>query len=429
MSFPAYPSYKDSGIEWLGQIPESWSAKRLRRIAKLNPSKSEISQLDSGAHLTFLPMESIGDDGNLSLDRTRPLSEVESGYTYFREDDVAIAKITPCFENGKGAVMRGLTGGAGFGTTELIVVRPNKVDVSSEYLHLIFTSIPFRQHGEASMYGAGGQKRVPDDFVRDFELPLPPIWEQSAIAKFLNYETAKICALIDEQEKLISLLSEKRSAVIFEAVTKGLDASQQLKQSQVNWIGAIPTHWQVKRLRYICSITTGNGDTIDASDGGEFDFFVRSQTIEKLPTYTHECEAILTAGDGVGVGKVFHYTTGKFSFHQRVYMMSGFDGVMGKFLFHFMKENFGKVVLDGGAKSTVDSLRRPMFLDFPVSVPPLDEQQEICDYISCEENKFDALIDEAKKSIELLMERKFVLIASAVTGKIDVRGFVAPPVQ
>ena len=108
MSFPRYPAYKDSGVAWLGDVPSHWTVKRLRRAVQLNPSKSETAALSRSEEVTFLPMEAIGEDGSLVLDRLRPIGELESGYTYFAEGDVAIAKITPCFENGKGAVMRGL---------------------------------------------------------------------------------------------------------------------------------------------------------------------------------------------------------------------------------------------------------------------------------------------------------------------------------
>ncbi|HNW36804.1 MAG TPA: restriction endonuclease subunit S, partial [Candidatus Ozemobacteraceae bacterium] len=108
MSFPRYPKYKDSGIAWLGKVPEHWEVKRLRFVAELNPSKSEIRALDRDIKVSFLPMEAIGDDGSLNLEREKAVGEVETGYTYFRDGDVAVAKITPCYENGKGALMKGL---------------------------------------------------------------------------------------------------------------------------------------------------------------------------------------------------------------------------------------------------------------------------------------------------------------------------------
>ena len=244
MSFPRYPKYKDSGVEWLGEVPEHWQVKRLRFVAELNPSKSEIGDLDRETLVSFLPMEAIGDDGSLNLDRERTLGEVETGYTYFRDGDVTVAKITPCFENGKGALMRGLVNGIGFGTTELIVARPRTGEVIGTYLHYLFISADFRCLGESHMYGAGGQKRVPDAFVRDFASAFPPIVEQRLITSFLDRETAKIDALIAEQQRLIELLKEKRQAVISHAVTKGLNPDAPMKNSGIEWLGEVPRHWE-----------------------------------------------------------------------------------------------------------------------------------------------------------------------------------------
>ena len=214
---------KDSGVEWLGDVPEHWSVRRLRFIANLNPSKSECSNIGEDEEVSFLPMEAIGDDGSLNLEHVKPINEVNSGYTYFRNGDVTIAKITPCFENGKGAVMSGLKGHIGFGTTELIVVRPEQNISISEYIHLIFVSAYFRKLGESWMYGAGGQKRVPDEFVRNFKIGVPPVDEQRTIVALLDTETSRMDILVQEAENGINLLRERRMTLISDAVTGKID--------------------------------------------------------------------------------------------------------------------------------------------------------------------------------------------------------------
>ncbi len=218
---PSVPM-QDSGIEWIGQVPKHWRLSRLRFIAKLNPSKSEIGEQPE-LNVSFLPMEAIGDDGTLMLNQTRPVSEVFTGYTYFRDNDVTIAKITPCFENGKGAVMRNLCSGLGFGTTELIVVRPETTKVLSQYLYWLFRSTQFRRIGEGHMYGAGGQKRVPDDFVRDYYLGVPGLPEQGKICEFLEEELSKIDVLNTKAQQSIGLIRERRAALISAAVTGKID--------------------------------------------------------------------------------------------------------------------------------------------------------------------------------------------------------------
>jgi type I restriction enzyme S subunit len=218
---------KPSGIEWLGEVPEHWEVKRLRFVANLNPSKSEISDLEKDTVVSFLPMEAVGDDGTLTLDKEKTIAELETGYTYFRDGDVTIAKITPCYENGKGALMGGLTNGIGFGTTELIVARPMPSQTTGNYLHYLFISQEFRDLGESHMYGAGGQKRVPDDFVRNFATSIPPLPEQIAIVDFLETELAKFDTLTAEAQRAIDLLQERRTALISAAVTGQIDVRRQ----------------------------------------------------------------------------------------------------------------------------------------------------------------------------------------------------------
>ena len=206
-----YPSYAPSKVPWLGDVPNHWKVERIRFRATLNPGASK--QLDANACVSFLPMEDIGEDGVLRLERVRAVEEVSSGYTYFEEGDVAVAKITPCFENGKGAVMRGLRGDVGFGTTELIVMRPAE-SVASKWLYYLTMCQVFRSPGEAMMLGAGGQKRVPDLFVKDYAAAFPSIDEQHAIAEYLETETARIDELVREKEGLVGLLDEARGSFI-----------------------------------------------------------------------------------------------------------------------------------------------------------------------------------------------------------------------
>ncbi|WP_372613813.1 hypothetical protein [Halomonas sp.] len=251
MSFSRYPEYKDSGIEWLGEVPAHWQVKRMRFVATLNPSKAEVRHLSGTREVSFIPMEAVGEEGSLDLTQSRPIGDVIDGYTYLSEGDVTFAKITPCFENGKGAIMRGLHEGVGFGTTELTVARPNASLVTGDYLYRVISSRPFRELGESHMYGAGGQKRVPDDFLRNFEIAWPSVSEQATIAAFLDHETARIDSLVEEQQRLIALLKEKRQTVISHAVTKGLDPDVPMRDSGVEWLGEVPTHWDVIALRRI----------------------------------------------------------------------------------------------------------------------------------------------------------------------------------
>jgi type I restriction enzyme S subunit len=265
----AYPKYKFSGVEWLGDVPEHWGVKRARFVLTLNPSKQEVRKYAQDVDVTFLPMESVGEDGSLSIEETRPLAEVSSGYTYFAEGDVTFAKITPCFENGKGAIMRNLLNSFGFGTTELTVLREGK-NLNNIFLYYVTISNEFRKNGEAWMYGAGGQKRVPDDFVREFRFAWPSSLEQQAIAEYLDRETSQIDELITKKQKMIELLKEKRTAMISHVVTKGLNPNVKLKSSGVEWLGDVPEHWEIKPIKWIVvmPITDGPHETPEILDGG-----------------------------------------------------------------------------------------------------------------------------------------------------------------
>ena len=195
--------------------------------------------------------------------------------------------------------------------------------------------------------------------------------------------------------------------------------SPSMKDSGVGWIGEIPDHWNILRMRFLCDITTGGRDTQDAEEDGQYPFFVRSQTIERISTWSFDGEAVLTSGDGVGVGKIFHHFIGKLEFHQRVYLFHNFRRVLGRFLYYFIKENLYKVVLEGAAKSTVDSLRRVMLQDFPITFPSIDEQQAVADFLDRKTAQIDSLIAKKQRMIELLGEKRQALISQAVTKGLD----------
>lgn len=191
------------------------------------------------------------------------------------------------------------------------------------------------------------------------------------------------------------------------------------KHSGIEWIGEIPKHWEINRMKYLCDIGTGDKDTENAVDEGEFPFFVRSQTIERINSYSFDGEAILTAGDGVGVCKVWHHINGKFDYHQRVYRMSDFKKVNGKFLFYFLKQNFGLEVKKLSAKSTVDSLRRPMFQNFPVAFGTEEESIAIANYLDKKTAEIDILIEKKQQLIQLYKEERTATINQAVTKGLD----------
>lgn len=194
---------------------------------------------------------------------------------------------------------------------------------------------------------------------------------------------------------------------------------KKIKELDVPWLGKIPEDWMVLKLKFICKINTGSKDTQDKLSDGKYPFFVRSSNIENLNEFTHDEEAIMTAGDGAGVGKVFHYYKGKFAAHQRVYIFSGFKNVCGKYLYYYLMSNLKFEVLLGGAKSTVDSIRKPMLSEFPVVFPELEEQKKIVRYLDAKNDQMDNLIKSKEKSIELLRQQRQAIITEAITKGLD----------
>lgn len=208
---------KDSGIEWLGEIPEHWEVKRLKDVAKINPSKKQDLK-ESDLNVVFLPMEKVHEDGTIDCVMRRPVADLWNGFTYFERSDILVAKITPCFENGKGALLTQLETNFGFGSTEFHVLRA--VSVNSEFLYFVTRSELFMKIGEAFMVGAAGQKRVPTGFVSEFTFPFPPtIEEQQGIVHKIETESIRIETQIARTRKLIDLLTEYRTALISEVVT------------------------------------------------------------------------------------------------------------------------------------------------------------------------------------------------------------------
>ena len=226
---PNFPM-KDSGIDWLGEVPAHWIVSRLKPFIILNPSKQEISKFSLDTEVTFVPMEAVNESGIVDYSRIKIISECMAGYTYFRDGDVLLAKITPCFENGKAALVDGLNNGIGFGSTEFHVLRANS-NIDSHYLAYIVQSDPFRKLGEASMIGAAGQKRVPESFILNFKQAFPPIDEQVEIANFLDREISNIDKIINKLNQQITIIQEYRQALITAAVTGQIDVREKLAVS------------------------------------------------------------------------------------------------------------------------------------------------------------------------------------------------------
>ncbi|MBJ7374400.1 MAG: restriction endonuclease subunit S [Pseudomonas sp.] len=444
-----YPAYKDSGVEWLGEVPEHWMLMPIKHLALLNPRKSGFAG-DTNQLCSFVPMEKLK-TGVVQLDEERPIEEVIGGYTYFEDGDVLQAKVTPCFENMNVAIAKGLTNGIGFGSSEINVLRPCK-GVNTEYLFYRVQEGSYMSFCTSSMIGAGGLKRVPTDVINNFKIAAPELFEQIQIARFLDHETARIDALIEEQQRLIQLLKEKRQAVISHAVTKGLDPTVPMKDSGVEWLGKVPAHWNVTRSKFVFRLVSGyafkseffqkNGDGEKVLiTPGSFDelgklYFSEKSTVQYEGEWQSQFE--LKVGDLVMVLTDLSYKKlilGRAAFverddallNQRIAKVIITPKVKDNYLWFVINSDVMREQLKLTASgATVFHTSPEKVGDCWMALPPEKEQLEITAFIEKFHFKLDKLIQQVIDTINLLSERRTALISAAVTGKIDVRGWQPP---
>jgi type I restriction enzyme S subunit len=365
--------------------------------------------------------------------------------------DVVVAKITPCFENGKGALAHGLKNGVGFGTTELHVLRAGgRLDAG--FLFYLTISHTFRALGESEMYGAGGQKRVPPEFAKDFRVPLPSLSEQRDIARFLDAKTAQIDMLLARKRQLIDKLKEERSALISRTVTRGLPAAvakakgvppnPKTRDSGVEWLGDIPAHWRPMRAKHLCSaIVDCKNRTPEYFDDGEYlvarttdvrDGAISFETMyrtdeENFREWTargapSRQDVLFTREAPAGEAALFDGSRPMCLGQRMMYFRTNPTLLNPRFLVNWVYGSAARgyiASLSGG--STVTHLRVGQVLDFPIATPPIAEQVAIADFLGERTLELDALTSTALQVIERLIEYRQALIAAAVTGKVDVR--------
>jgi type I restriction enzyme S subunit len=435
VQYSAYPQYSTEGF------PVNWERKRLRFALRMNPSKTEIG-LNASDLVSFVPMDAVGEYGGLRLSEERELGEIGGGYTYFRDDDVVVAKITPCFENGKGALAKGLKNRTAFGTTELHVMRAHQDQILPKFLFYLTISNLFRKMGESEMFGAGGQKRVPESFFKDFRAGLPSRDEQQSIARFLDFKTAQIDALIAKKKSLLEKLDEKRTALISHAVTKGIAPSVPMKDSGVVWVGRIPSHWTIRRLKEVGSLMGGAGfphDLQNVQDEelyfykvGDLSLSENGKTLLSSPhTISRETAKALRASVIPNESIVYAKIGAALLLNRRrmttsdccidnnmtAYVVNR-DRVSPDWAFYWLTTiDFAEHVNPGAVPSFSEGYQSVL----SIPLPPIDEQQSIVSFLEEHTTKIDVQVKKIEAVIERLLEYRSAIITNAVTGKIDVR--------
>jgi type I restriction enzyme S subunit len=451
--YKAYPEYKDSGVEWLGEIPDHWTTLAIKHVAQINPSKSCISIEKMKGMCSFIPMEKLKFN-SLSLDEVKDVSDVYNGYTYFENEDILIAKVTPCFENKNMVVAHDLHNGIGFGSSEIYVLRCNDI-IKNNFLFYRLQEDNFMSIAEGAMTGAGGLKRVPSELLNNFKFGLPGKKEQSIIVNFLKHETAKIDNLIEKQKQLIELLKEKRQAVISHAVTKGLHPDVPMKDSGVEWLGEVPEHWNVIKLKYLintfeqgwspqCEARLAEKNEygvlkVGCVNSGYFEPLEHKalpSNLEPQKQYLVKKNDLLISRANtkelVGSSSVVDKDYDNLILCDKLYRIRFNKLANPHFISEFIRTPTVRKQIElsaSGASHSMQNIGQDTIKELFVALPPDGETQQLIVFIRDKISSFDSSIDLSHRQIVFLQERRSALISAAVTGKIDVRDWVASETQ
>jgi type I restriction enzyme, S subunit len=379
-----------------GQLPVGWKVKKLGEVCDIKPPKEEARQKLSDADLvSFVPMSDLGiQSKTITLNDNKLLSEVIGSYTYFADNDVLLAKITPCFENGKLGIAQNLTNGVGFGSSEYIVFR-SKGTIEPEYLFYFLSQDSFRNSGAHVMTGAVGHKRVPKDFIENYPILLPQIPEQKRVVAILDEAFEGIDKAIANAENNLANAHE-----LFESYLQNLDAEKE-------------------PLGNLVDIKTGKLDANAATENGQYPFFTCSRDIYKIDSFAFDCEAILLAGNNaVGDFNVKHYK-GRFNAYQRTYVITinKENRIFYRYLYFQILKSLKKFKLQSVGAGT-KFLKMGMIQGLQIALPTIEKQQEIIfmlDKLESETQRLEAIY---RKKITALNELKQSILQKAFTGEL-----------
>ncbi len=427
MSFPKYPKYKDSGVAWLGAVPEHWGVTRLKYVVRIITEKADTRR-------NPVALENIeGWSGRFIASS----SEFEGEGTAFRRGDLLFGKLRPYLAK------LFLAEDDGEAVGDFHVMRPTAAEVNGRFVQFQMLTPTFIDIVNGSTFGSK-MPRASWESVGTMPFLLPPKSEQSAIASFIEHEAAKIDALVAEQEKLIALLKEKRQAVISRAVTKGLNPSAPMKDSGIQWLGQIPAHWEIRPLKKIARVNTGVAKGKDLSgiktvtvpylrvanvQDGYLDLEeVANIDIPERDLARYELrsgDVLMNEGgdfDKLGRGCVWDGQISPCITQNHVFAVRP-EAVSSIWLSTIISSRYAQFFFMSRSKQSTNlaSISSTNLMELPVVMPPEDEQASVLEFISKKNSEGAALIKEAERAVSLLQERRSALISAAVTGQIDVR--------
>ncbi len=441
MSFPRYPAYQPSGVEWLGEVPTHWEVKRLGSIFRPvdEPGNDELSILSVSIH------DGVSDKelDEKEMDRKVTRSEDRSKYKKVLPGDL-VYNMMRAWQGGFGAVTV-----PGMVSPAYVVARPTAAFSTSFVEGLLRTPQAVEQMRRYSQGVTDFRLRLYWEEFKTIGVALPPLAEQTAIAAFLDRETGKIDALVAEQRRLMELLKEKRQAVISHAVTRGLNPKAKLKPSGIEWLGDVPGHWELKRIKHlvrkleqgwspqcegfpaeaegewgVLKVGCVNGGTFTASENK-----LLPPELEPMPELAIACGDLLISRANtrelVGSAAVAMRDYPTLMLCDKLYRVRFQpEQACPRFVSFYLGSSIvrGQIELGAtGASASMLNIGQSAILELLIPTPPLAEQTAIVAHLEGELGKFDTLTAEAQRAIDLLQERRSALISAAVTGQIDVR--------
>jgi len=438
MSFPKYERYKDSGVEWLDEVPEHWEVIRLGALFREVAEGSEDG----------LPILSVSIHNGIS---DRELSEDEVDRKVTRSDDTSkYKKVIPgdlvynmmrAWQGGFGAAIV-----TGMVSPAYVVARPMR-DFSSSFVEFLLRTP--RAIEEMRRYSQGVtdfRLRLYWDEFKSISIALPSMLEQDSIMALLDREVSKIDSLVQEQHRLIESLKEKRQAVISHVVTKGLDPGAPTKPSGVEWLADVPEHWSVEPVAYRYSVQLGKMLDSTKITGVHLRPYLRVFDVQwgeintdELPQMDFDEDArskfrlirgdllVNEGGSYPGRSALWSGKIDECYYQKALHRLRPHrpQEDTTEFIYYVMcwAANQG-VFVAGGNETTIEHLPAEKLRRYRFTFPPMTEQAAIASFLDSETAKLDALAAESVRSVELLQERRSALISAAVTGKIDVRGLV-----
>lgn len=444
MSIPSYKEYKDSGADWLGELPRHWEVQPCRYFVFEQTTKNENAEnqayLSLLANVGIIPYEEKGDIGNKKPEDLSKCKLVSKGDLVINSMNYGIGSY-------------GLSELDGVCSSVYIVLRPRLNRVKARFAFRIFENRAFQTYAQS--FGNGileHRAAINWDILKGIHVGLPPVEEQEAILAFLDRKIAKIDALIAEQGNLIALLDEKRQATISHAVTKGLNPEALMKDSGVEWLGEVPAHWDVCAVRRVLRrieqgwspecfnrpaegnewgvLKSGcvNGGTFEATENK-----VLPDTLEPDPSL-EVCDGDLlmsrASGSPALVGSIAHVSNPppRLMLSDKIFRLHLRQDVFSRFFAIIFSARYVRMQIEqaiSGAEGLANNLPQSSLKEFKIAVPPEAEQLKIIAFVETKTGKLNALANEAERIIALLKERRSALITAAVTGQIDVRRTVS----